>query len=449
MTQSLSDLTDQILTAARRAGADAADAMASSGTSIDIAVRDEKLEQAERSEATEFGLRVFVGQRSAIVSASDTAPDTITALAERAVAMAREAPEDPYAGLAASDQLATDWDIAALDLIDAQGEPSPDDLRDLALECDAIAGDVAGISQTEGAGAGYGLREFHLAASNGFSGGYGRSSYYLHGSAISGEGTSMERDHDGDSRAHQSDLRSATDIGRSAGERAVAKQGARRPATGPVSVLFDERVGSGLIGHLLSASNGAMVARGSSWLLGKIGTQVLPKGIDLIEEPHRARASGSRPFDAEGLPTAERKIIADGTLTGWSLDLASARKLGLHSTGNAARGASSAPSPSVGNISLTGPQTPRADLIAGIERGIIVTSLIGSTINPNTGDYSRGASGFWVENGRILHPVSEVTIAGNLLDMLGQIVLADDARSWVSRRVPSLLVAEGMTLAGA
>lgn len=448
MTDSLPSLTDRLLTAAHQAGADAADAVASRATALDIAVRAGALEKAERSEGTEIGLRVFVGQRSAIVSASDCRAQTITSLAERAVAMAREAPEDPYAGLAEPDQLARGWDLEALDLIDPAGEPAADLLRARALHCEAAARDVAGVTQTEGAGAGYSRHAMHLAASNGFEGGYERSNSYLHASAITGSGTDMERDHDADSRLHAADLRRPDDIGHTAGTRAVARQGARRPETGPCAVLFDERIAAGLIGHLLAAANGAMVARGSSWLLDKIGTRILPEGVDLIEEPLRPRISGSRPFDAEGLPCAPRKIISDGVLTGWTLDLATARKLGLAPTGNAARGTGSAPGPSVGNLSLRAPGRARADLIAGIGRGLIVTGLIGSTINPNTGDYSRGASGFWVENGQIQHPVSEVTIAGNLLEMLGGLQAGDDARNWVSRRVPSLLIAEGMTLAG-
>lgn len=445
----LADLTARMLEAAARAGASAADALAASATASDIAIRDGALEQASRSEAAEIGLRVFVGQRSAIVSSSDLRDEVIATMAERAVAMASEAPEDRHAGLANPDQLARNWDLEALEMIDPAGEPAPDALRDMALEAEAAARTVPGVTQSEGAGAGFAHRAVHLAASNGFSGGYARTQSHLHASAISGAGTGMERDHDADSRSHGADLRSATEIGRTAGERAVAKQAPRKPRTGPCAVLFDERIAASLIGHLLAAANGAMVARGSSWLLGRDGALVLPETLSLIEEPHRPRASASRPFDAEGLPTARRAIVSDGRLTGWTMDLASARKLGGTPTGSAARGVSSAPSPTVGNLTLTPGGVSRADLIASMDRGLLVTSLIGSTINPNTGDYSRGASGFWVEGGEITHPVSEVTIAGSLPRMLRAIQPANDARDWVSRRVPSLLVAEGMTLAGA
>ena len=258
----------------------------------------------------------------------------------------------------------------------------------------------------------------------------------------------MERDYDGDSRVFQSDLRSAAEIGRTAAERVLARRNPRKPPTGTFPVLFDERISSSLIGHLLSAANGAAVARGSSWLRDALHQQVLPEGLSLIEDPHRARVSGSRPFDAEGLPTAKRTIVENGVLMGWTLDLATARKVEMAPTGNAARGTSSGPSPSTWNVALTQGAASRDDLIRDMGTGLLVTSMIGSTINPNTGDYSRGAAGLWVENGEITHAINECTIAGNLRDMLLSIVPANDARPHLSRVVPSLLI-PGMTLAGA
>ncbi len=447
MTVSLADLTDRMLAAARRAGADAADAVAVDGTAVSIDVRDGRLEQAERSEGVDIGLRVLMGRRQAVVSSSDARDATIETMAQRAVAMAREAPEDPHAGLADPSQLARDTDSSRLEMYDPSPEPDPSVLEEDARRVEAAARGVDGVSQVQGATAGYGHRRIHMAASNGFSGGYERSDRAISCVAVSGTGTGMERDWDGDSRIFQADLKSPEEIGRLAGERAVARQNPRRPRTGKYPVLFDERISSSLIGHLLAASNGAAIARGSSWLLGRDGSQVLPEGISLIEEPHRPRASGSRLFDGEGLPTAERALVEDGVLTGWVLDLATARKLGLESTGNAARGTSAPPSPSVTNLRLTQGTASREDLIAQMGTGLLVTSMIGSTINPNTGDYSRGASGFWVENGEILHPVNECTIAGNLRDMLLALVPANDARTHLSRIVPSLLV-DGMTLAG-
>lgn len=447
MTQSLSDLSDQLLQAARRAGADAADAIAVDGTSLSITVRAGALEQAERSEGIEVGLRVLVGQRQACVSASDTKPETLSQMAERAVAMAREAPEDPHAGIADPAQLATDTATEALELYDPSPEPDPAALQDDAARAEAAALRNPGISQVQSASAGYGHRRIHLAASNGFSAGYARSDRGLSCVAISGTGTGMERDYDYDSRVFQADLRDAEDIGSTAAARAVERVGARKPKTGAFPVIFDERIASALIGHLLQAVNGSMIARGSSWLRDAVGEAVLPDSLSIIEDPHRRRVAGSRLFDAEGLPTAKRAIVDKGVLTGWTLDLATGRKLGLPSTANASRGTSAPPSPSLTNIALTQTDQSRADLIAEMGTGLLITSMIGSTINPNTGDYSRGASGFWVENGAVTYPVNECTVAGNLRDMLKTIRPANDARPYLSRMVPSLLV-EGLTLAG-
>lgn len=447
MTQPLEALAEQLLAAAKRAGADAADAMAVRGTSVSIDVRRGTLEQAERSEGIDIGLRVFVGQRVANVSASDTSERTIADMAERAVAMAREAPQDPFAGLADPSQLVREYDLPALELCDETPEPSAQSLQDDARTAEAAALENKGIAQVQSASAAYGARQVHLAATNGFSGGYARTDRALSCVAIAGTGTGMERDYDGDSRIFQADLRSAVDIGASAADRALARLGARKPPTGRYPVLFDERVSSSLIGHLLAAANGSSIARGGSWLRDALGTSVLPDHLSIIEDPHRPRTSGSRPFDAEGLPTRTRKIVEDGVLTGWTLDLATGRKLGMASTGNAARGTSSGPSPSIWNVALTQGTASPQDLMRDMGTGLLVTSMIGSTINPTTGDYSRGAAGVWIENGEPTYPVNECTIAGNLVEMLRSIVPANDARMHLSRVVPSLLV-PGMTLAG-
>ena len=447
MTKTLETLTEALLDAARKAGVESADAMALRGSSLSIDVRAGALEQAQRAEGTDLGLRVLVGRRQACVSASDTRAETLTALAERAVAMAREAPEDPHAGLADSGQLARDWDLAALELEDPAPEPAPQALEDEARAAEAAALAVDGVEQVQQAGATYARRQVHLAATNGFSGGYAQTDSALACVAIAGEGTGMERDHDHDSRIFRADLREAGEIGTTAGRRAAERLGPRRPRTGAYPVLFDERVADSLIGHLLVAANGASLARGTSWLRDRMDTPLLPEDMTLFEDPHRPRATGSRPFDAEGLPTRRRALVENGVLRGWVLDLATARKLGLGSTGNAKRGTNAPPSPGSWNVALTQGERTRDALIAEMGTGLVVTSLIGATINPNTGDYSRGASGFWVENGEIAYPVNECTIAGSLPEMLGRMTPANDARPWLSRVVPSLLV-EGLTLAG-
>ena len=443
----LQDMTEALLAAARAAGAGAADAMALEDRSVTVDMRGGRLEQAERAEATEIGLRVLIGGRQACVSASDTRPATLRLLADRAVAMARDAPEDPYAGLAEPGRIGSGCGVEELELCDPAAEPAPEALQDAAREAEAAALAVRGVTQVASASAQWARRTVYMAATNGFSGGYSLTGNDLSCTAIAGTGTGMQRDGDGDSRIFRADLRDVRDIGRVAGERAVAMLGARKPPTGAWPVLFDERVSASLIGHLLAAANGAAVARGASWLRGRLGEAVLPASLSLIEDPHRPRAAASRPFDAEGLPTRKRAIVEDGVLAGWILDLASARKLGLASTANARRCPSAPPGPGAWNVALTQGAKSRADLLREMGSGLLVTSLIGATINPNTGDYSRGAAGFWVENGNIAWPVNECTIAGHLPGMLTRMTPANDARPWLSRVVPSLLV-EGLTLAG-
>jgi PmbA protein len=451
MTQSLEELSHTLLQIAKRSGADEADTIAVQGTSVHIDVRAGALEQAERSEGIDIGLRVLVkdadGWRQSCVSSSDTSNSTLEAMAERAIAMAKAAPLDPYAGLAAADMLAGTNNADGLELFDPTPEPDPEALQNDAQMVEDAALSHDGISQVQSASAGYSLRDIHLATSGGFTGGYKRSDRAVSCVAIAGTGADMERDYDGDSRIFQSDLRPADDIGNTAATRARARMGARKPPSGAYPVLYDERVSSTLIGHLIAAVNGSSIARGSSWLRDALGSQVLPSALSVIEDPHRVRIPGSRYFDAEGLATQRRAIIEDGILTGWTLDLATGRKLDMQSTANAARGTSAPPSPSSWNLELTQGQQSRSDLISGMGTGLLVTSMIGSTINPTPGDYSRGAAGLWIENGEIAYAVNECTIAGNLRDMLMHITPANDARTHLSRVVPSILV-EGMTLAG-
>jgi PmbA protein len=448
MSENLQNLTESLLAAARKEGAEAADAIAVTGTSISIDVRAGALEQAERSEGVDIGLRVLIGKKQACVSASDVRSDTIQTIAERAVAMARLSPDDSYIGLADASQLATDRDCTKLEMFDATDEPSAAELEDHARRAEQAALEYDGISQVQTASAGYGRRQVHFAASNGFEGGYERSDRALSCVSIAGEGASMERDYFGDSRIFQADLLTPEEIGARAAEHTLARIGARKPQTGSFPVLFDERISSTLLGHLLGAVNGSAIARGSSWLRDALGTQILPNTLSVIEDPHRKRTSGSRLFDAEGLPTQRRSIVENGVLQDWTMDLATARQLGRNSTANAARGVSSPPSPAPTNVSLTQGAQTRDALIKEMGTGLLVTSLIGASINPTTGDYSRGASGFWVENGALAYPVNECTIAGNLRQMLLSLVPANDARTHLSRVVPSLLV-DGMTIAGA
>jgi PmbA protein len=443
----LAALADLLVAEARGAGADAADAVALASAETGVAVRGGALEEAERSESVDFGLRAFVGKRQACVSASDPRPETLRILAERAVAMAREAPEDPWCGLAEPGELGTPVDPATLEMADPAEPPSPADLQAQALAAEAAALAVRGVSQVESASAGWSRGEMALAASNGFRGGYVRTSVSVSVSAIAGEGLGMESDYDYAARRFAADLPDPAEIGRKAGERAAARLGPRKPPTGAVPVIFDRRVAPSLIGHLLAAANGASVARGSSWLMEKMGAPVLPDWADLIEDPLIPRGPASRPFDGEGVACRAAAIVEGGRLARWLLDTASARRLGLATTGNARRGTGAPPSPGASNVRLTpGARTPD-DLIAGVSRGLLVTSLIGSSVNPTTGAYSRGASGFWIENGAIAYPVTEATIAGSLPEFLLRMEAANDPDPHVSTAVPTLLV-EGLVVAG-
>ena len=446
-TEALADRTAFLVEEACRRGADAADAIALEENSVGVSVLNGKLEHAERSEGTEVGLRVLVGPRQACVSSSDIRQRILVEMVEKALAMAKESAPDPYAGLARRDQLSVEVDAQPLELFDAGDEPTPKEMEDAALRTEAAALQVEGVSKVESASFGIGDASVHLHASNGFSAGYRQNYRVSSCTAISGAGLGMEIDYYGESRIFASDMSSPEEIGRIAGERAAERAGARKPGTGAYPVIFDRRVSASLIGHLMSAINGGAVARGSSWLLDSLGEQVLPSELSVFEDPHRLRSGASRPFDSEGLATQARTIVSSGELKTWILDLATGRQLDMESTGNAYRGTSSPPHPGVSNIAVTVGEKNREDLIKDMGEGLIVTSLLGATINPTTGDYSRGASGFWVENGEIKYPVNELTIAGNLKHFLKSLIPANDPLTFKPYCVPSLLV-EGLTIAG-
>lgn len=442
----LPTLVAELVERALGAGAEAADALALRAEDQSIAVRNGRLEQAGRSEGVDFGVRVLIGGRQACASASDPRPDVLAALVERAVAMAREAPEDPWCGLPAASELGATLDPATLALDSADPAPSPQTLERLARDAEAAALAVAGVAQVDGAEAAYGRTELAMAASNGFAGGYARTSASLSVSAIAADDAGMEADYDYAVRRSMAELPTAEAIGREAGERAARRLGARKAPAGPATVIFDRRVAPSLIGHLLSAANGASVARGSSWLLGRMGERVLPAWAELIEDPHIAGGPSSRPFDGEGVATRAAPIVTDGALRRWLLDCASARQLGLTTTANARRGVAGPPSPGASNVRMTPGTTSAAALIAGVERGFLVTSMLGASINPTTGDYSRGAAGFWIENGELAFPVAEATIAGRLPDFLQTIVAANDPDPFVALSVPTLRV-DGLVVA--
>jgi PmbA protein len=440
----LSELADSLVAQARRAGADAADAVAVRSVSLSVEVRDGAVEESERAEGDDLGLRVFVGKRQAIASTNDLSPAATAALVERAVAMAKAAPEDKFAGLADAALLAHDF--PDLDLLDPD-LPSVATLEAQARTAEQAGLAVKGVSKSGGASASAGIGGMVLATSTGFHGAYLGSSHSVSMTAIAGDGTGMERDYDFSAAPHAADLEDPATVGRIAGERAAARLNPRKVTTRKVPVVFDPRVANSLVSHLASAANGAAIARKTSFLKDKLGQALFAKGIRIVDDPLRRRGLRSRPFDGEGVRGEPLVLIEDGVLTTWLLDSASARELGLATNGRAARGVSSAPSPSASNLHLAPGAVSPDELIADIKDGFYVTDLIGSGVNGVTGDYSRGASGFWIENGRRTYPVSEVTIAGNLVDMFRNLTPANDLVFRYGVNAPTVRI-EGLTVAG-
>jgi len=439
----LTDLAERLVAAARRAGADAADALAVRSVSLAVEVREGAVEESERSEGDDVGLRAFVGRRQAVVSTNDVNAD-VAELAERVVAMAKAAPEDPFAGLADPARLA--HDVPDLDLLDPD-LPTVALLEERAQRAERAGLAVKGVTRSGGASASAGIGGMVLVTSHGFRGAYLNSGQSVSMTAIAGEGTAMERDYDYSSALHGVDLDPPEKVGRTAGERTVERLNPRKVKSKRVPVVFDRRVAGSLVSHLASAVNGAAVARKTSFLKDRLGQRLFRTGIHVLDDPLRRRGLRSRPFDAEGVAARRLAMLEDGVLASWFLDSATARELGFASTGHAQRGVSSTPAPGPSNLHLAaGNDTPEA-LMADIAEGFYVTDLIGVGVNQVTGDYSRGASGFWIENGKRSYPVSEVTIAGNLIDMFQTLLPANDLEFRFGTNAPSVRV-EGLTVAG-
>ncbi len=438
------EILDRLIAAARACGADAADALIVESVSAGVSYRLGKLEDVERAESRDLGLRVFVGQRVAFVSSTDLRPETLAELPSRAVAMAKLAPEDRFACLAPKEMLARNF--PALDLEDAS-EPPANLLVERARAVEGAAMAVKGVTNSEGGGAGFTRSAIALATSEGFFGTYAGTSHSVGVAVLAGEGTAMERDYDQASARHGSDLESPEAVGRRAGERAVARLNPRKARSQAVPVVYAPRVANGLLGHLAGAISGASIARGVSFLKDRLNTEIFPPNVTIVDDPHRVRGLRSKPFDGEGVRNRRMAIVENGVLKTWLLDCASARQLQLQSTGHAARGTGGPPAPSSTNLYMEpGPHTPEA-LIADIREGFYVTELMGMGVNGVTGDYSRGATGFWIENGAIAYPVSEVTIAGNLKDMFRNLSAANDLVFRYGTNAPTLRI-EGMTVAG-
>jgi PmbA protein len=445
-TDQARDRAADIVTRATAAGADTADAVYAADTALDVSVRLGALEDVGRSESAELGLRVFVGKRTASVSTSDLSQDALSALVERAIAMAREAPEDEWAGLAPADRL-LHGAPPQLDLDDG-GEVEPAQLKAAALEAEDAARAVPGVTNSEGGGASASRSIWALATSHGFAAAYAATGYGISASVLAGEGGQMVRDYDHHGARHRNRLMSPAEIGRGAGERTVARVNPGTIKSGTMPIVFDPRVGSSMLSHLIGAISGSSIARKTSFLLDALGTRVFADGVTISDDPHRPHGLRSRPFDGEGLPVSPTEFVRDGMLETWLLDSASARQLGLEPTGHAARGIGGNPGVATSNLFMAAGHVPVETLIGDIADGIYVTEMLGGGANGVTGDYSRGAAGFRIEGGEITTPVAEFTIAGNVKDMFLALTPANDLEFRYGSNVPTLRI-DGMTVAGA
>ena len=438
-------LLHDVVSAALKAGADGAEAVGAERQSLSISVRLGELEEVEREEARDLGLRVFIGKKQATVSGSNLSPDALARLVERAVAMARLAPDEPYAGLADAEGLAR-GPVSALELFDP-AEPTAAEMEDQALATEAAARAVPGVTNSDGASASWSSGRWRLVTSSGFSGLSEATAFSLSAAAIAGEGSAMEVGGEGRSMRWRAELPAPEEIGAEAGRRAVQRLGARKIASTTAPVIFENRLASSLIGPLIGAIAGPAIARGASFLKDKLGETIFPDSFELIEDPHLPRRLGSTPFDDEGVENRRRALIDKGVLTTWLLNSASARQLGMKTTGHASRGLAGPPGVSTSNLTVTPGTRDLAGLMADAGSGVLVTSMFGPSLNGNTGDWSVGVSGLWFENGEIAYPINEITVAGNLLDLWKRVVVGSDLEIRGSANSPSLLI-DAVAIAG-
>jgi PmbA protein len=439
------NLLQDVVSAALSAGADAAEAVGAERRSLSISVRVGELEEVEREESRDLGLRVFVGKRQATVSGSDISPEARAKLVERAVAMARLAPEDPYAGLADPDRLAS-GPLPDLDLFDPS-EPSAEALEARARIAEAAARATPKVTNSDGASGSWSSSQWTMVTSAGFTGVHRASGFSIGASAIAGDENGMETGYDGRSTRWEADLPTPQSLGAEAGRRAASRLGARKIASTTAPVIFENRLAGSLMGPLIGAISGPAIARGVSFLKDKLGEQIFAKGVFIEDDPHRVRGLGSSPFDDEGVANGRRDLIEDGVLTTWLLNSSSARQLGLSTTGHASRGLAGPPGVSTSNLTFRPGERDQAALMRDAGRGLLVTSMFGPSLNGNTGDWSVGCSGFWFEGGEIAYPVNEITVAGNLLDIFRRVVPGSDLEIRGSSNAPSLLV-DALAIAG-
>ncbi|WP_122465188.1 TldD/PmbA family protein [Brevundimonas lutea] len=433
------DLLPDLIQRALKGGADAAECVFADRSTLSVGVRNGALESVEREESRDLGLRVFIGRRQATVSASDLSERTLERLVDRAVAMAKLAPEDPYSTLAPEDRLAR-GPHRDLDLFDGV-ERSAEQLEAAAVEAEAAARAVDGVAKSEGGEASWSEGTWRLVTSHGFDGRHRGSSHALGVGVIAQkDGGGMERGSENRATRHLTDLPGAHWIGEQAGHRAVARLGPRKIGSTTAPVIFDNRVSGQIISPLVQAMSGAAVARGVSFVKDRLGQPVLSDGVTLIDDPFRPRGLGSTPFDDEGVEVERRELVTKGVINTWLLNTAAAAQLGLETTGHASRGGAGAAGVSSHNLHVEPGEHDLAGLMREAGRGLVVTSMFGPSLNPNTGDWSAGVSGYWFEDGERAYPVSEVTVAGPLTELYKRLVVGSDLEFRSSFNTPSLLI---------
>jgi PmbA protein len=445
MNTKLEAAVERLLSRAKSLGADGADTACTDSKSLSASVRMGKLESVNSEESCTAGLRVLIGKKQAGASTSDFSDQALDALADRVVAMAKAAAEDPYCGLPEPHELAkTQIDLGLWDTT----EPDISALEELALECEEAGLDVKGITNSGGCGSAWGASGVVYGASNGFRGFYRGTSWGFHLLAIAGQGEEMERDWNSDSARFLNDLRDPKMIGKEAGERAIARLGATKLESCTAPVIFEYRTASRLIGFLFGAISGRAVASGISFLREKLGTQVFAKGIRISDDPLLKGGWASHPFDGEGCPVSARNLVEDGVLTTWLMNGAAARQLGLKSTGHASLNPGGSPGIAPSNVTLHPGEKDLAGLMSDAGTGLLVTETLSPSFNANTGEYSVGVTGFWFENGVIVKPASEIAIAGNMNDIFASLIPGNDNEGRSSLDCPSILI-PSMTIAGA
>ena len=442
MDEDYRSLAEEIIKLSLSKGADSSDIVIAKNLSKNIGCRLGKIEEIEQSETKVLGLRTFIGNRNAIISTNDFSKNSINESIDRVISMTKLAPEDPLSKLANE----TAKIIPDLELFDTC-DLNPDQLKDLALETENSALEVKGVTNSNGASSSQSKTSFHLSTSNGFSGGYKKSNFSISCSAIAGNELSMQTDYDYDSKVFFKDLKGTSLVGEQAAENTVSKCNPKKIKTCKSDVVFDPRVSKTLLSHISSLVNGSSIARGSSFLSEKMNAKIFGREINIIDNPSILKGLGSKPFDDEGCEMKSFNIIENGILRSWILDTTTSQQLGIKSNSRASRGMSSSPSPSPTNMFIENGTISKDEIINNIKDGFYVTDLIGQGVNLITGDYSRGAGGFKIENGKISFPINEVTIAGNLKDMFHRMIAANDLEFKYSLNSPTILI-EGMTIAG-